>query len=109
MNIFKRLFGSTGSTASSGTKGAPGDRGIYFYVQPDGCEEVIRVRIDPMNDLSESDDGKTYHVRKLARGVKCFKGVELEFAFNANKQVIEKDVKGGKLVDEAAWIAWSNG
>ena len=108
MEFFKRLFGGGTTSPSSGKKGAPGDRGIYFFVQPDGCEEVIRVRIDPINDLSESDDGKTYHVRKLASGVKCFKRVEMEFAFNANKQLVEKDVKGGTLVDEAAWIAWTS-
>lgn len=106
MGIFKRLFG--GGSSAGGTKGAAGDRGLYFFVKPEGCEEVIRVRIDPMNDLSESDDGKSFYVRKVASGVKCFKKVEMEFAFNGGKQLVEKDIKGGTLVEESDWIAWTN-
>lgn len=106
MGFFKKLFGGGSSNKSSGSRGFGNDRGIYFFVKPTGCDEIVRVRVDPMNDLSESDDGGTFYVRKGAVGQKCFKPAELELTFNASKQVVEQRVTGGDLVDEAAWQAW---
>ncbi|MDX2163544.1 MAG: hypothetical protein SF162_19675 [bacterium] len=111
MDLLRKLFGGAGgaSAAPKAAKGAAGDRGLYFYVKPFGCDEVIRVRIDPMNDLSESDDGSALFVRKVASGVKCFKRVELEVGFNASRQIIDTQVTGGELVEEAGWRAWIDG
>lgn len=100
MGFLKKLFGGGGG----GQTGDP--KGIYFYVQPNGCEEVVRVRIDRNNDLSLTDDGTTYWVRKLVRGVKCRQMVEMELHFNEARQLIENHVKDGVLVDEAAYQAW---
>jgi len=101
MDFFRKLFGGGG--ASDG-----GDRdGLYLYVQPDGCDEVIRVRINRLNDLSESDEGGTLFVHKLARGVKCRKNVELDLFFNAQRQLTDQHITGGRFVDVAAWQAWT--
>jgi hypothetical protein len=107
MGFFKKLFGGAGSKAASGSRGFGDDRGMYFYVQPKGCDEVIRVRVDPMNDMSESDDGSSFFVRKGAVGMKCFNKAEIELTFNASKQLVDSHVTGGALVDEAAWQAWT--
>ncbi|MFN8531427.1 MAG: hypothetical protein U0670_22715 [Anaerolineae bacterium] len=104
MAFLKKLFGS--SDKSKGTRGASGDRGLYFFVKPFGCDEIIRVRIDPMNDLSQSEDGKSFYVRKVASGVKCFKRVEMEFNFNGGKQLVDTRIQGGELVTEADWLVW---
>jgi hypothetical protein len=102
MDFFKRLFGGGGSAT-----GAAGDpHGLYFYILPDGCDEVVRLRINSMNDLSETDDGGSYFTRKLVRGVKCPRFVEVELSFDANRKLIGSDIKGGRLVDEAAYAAW---
>lgn len=107
MAFLKRLFGgSGGASPQKGTHGAAGDRGLYFFVKAFGCDEVYRVRIDPMNDLSQNDNEKGYFVRKVASGVKCFKRVELEFSFNGNKQLVDTRVQGGEVVTEADWLAW---
>lgn len=103
MNFLKSLFGGGGSTQS--TSSADGD-GLYFYVRPKGCDEVVRIRVNRMNDLSESEGGGTYFVRKGVMGSKCFQRAELEIQFDGNRRPVEQHVTGGDLVDEAAWQAW---
>ena len=96
MNILKNLFG--GFSRSD-------DRGIYFYVQPKMCKEILRVRVDPLNDLSQTDDGKGYWCRKVASAARCPFQAELELRFDKNKRFQGSDVTNGKLVSEAEWLA----
>lgn len=104
MEILKKLFGGGGS---SGGSGPAGDRvGLYYYVRPNGCEEVVRVRVDRNNDLSLTDDNKGYWVRKGVRGVKCRQNVELELFYDSNRRLVNSELEGGVLVDEAAYDAW---
>ncbi len=103
MDILKRLFGGGGG----GSKVSGDAVGMYFYVRPRGCEEVVRVRIDRNNDLSMSDDGGSYWVHKVVRGVKCRENVELDLYFDGNRRLTDKQVTNGELVDEAAYNAWT--
>ena len=96
MNIFKSLFG--GLSRSD-------DRGVYFYVQPKMCQEILRVRVDPLNDLSRTDDGKGYWCRKMASAARCPFQAELELYFDKNKRFTNGDVTNGELVSEAEWLA----
>jgi hypothetical protein len=101
MDFLKKPF----SGGSGG--GVSGDsRGIYFYVRPKGCEEVVRVRIDRNNDLSLSDDGKNHWVHKVVMGSKCFQRAELDVYFNSNRQMSSSEVSGGDLVKQADYDAW---
>lgn len=101
MEFFKRLFGG----------GAPrpaGDAaGEYFYIHLDGCDEMVRVRIDRNNDLSLADDNQTLFVRKSVRGksYKC-RPAELEATFDANRRLQQIQVTGGRLVTQAEYDAW---
>ncbi|MCS7072118.1 MAG: hypothetical protein NZM00_11470 [Anaerolinea sp.] len=99
MNFFSRLFGGRARPSS----GDPD--GLYFYVRPDGCDEIVRVRVHRYNDLSEHDDGGLW-VRKSVRGTKCFTPVELELYFTAERKFVRHAISGGALVDEAAWRAY---
>lgn len=94
MNILKSLFGGGGRDD---------DRGIYFYVQPKMCQEILRIRVDPLNDLSQTDDGKGYWCRKLASAARCPFQAELELYFDKNKRYTHSDVENGELVSEADW------
>ena len=100
MNFFKNLFGGGGSSNSG--------RSQYYYVKPTGCTEVVRVRVDTMNEISQDDDNKGYFVRKSARGTdyKCTRTAEILFTYDANKRLINTEILGGTLVTEADYDAW---
>jgi hypothetical protein len=100
MGFLKKLFGGGGT----GMSGDP--NGLYFYVKPRGCEEVVRVRIDRNNDLSLADDGSAYFVHKHVRGIKCRQAVEMDMYFNANRSLVNSELQGGEMVEKADWDAW---
>ena len=103
MDFFKRLFGGGGA-------GSTDRAGSYYYVRARNCDEVVQVRIDLNNDLSLTDDGNGYWVRKLAHGTnyRCRWPVELTLYFDSNRRFQNSDVQGGELVareDYEAWLA----
>jgi hypothetical protein len=106
MDFFKRLFGGGGArSASSSDKD-----GLYYYVKPNGCTEIVRVRINVNNDLSLEDDGKGYFVRKSVRGTtyKCTRTAELLLSYDSNRRLQNTEIEGGTLVtleDYEQWLA----
>jgi hypothetical protein len=101
MEFFKKLFG--------GGQSVPTDRaGMYFYIRPTGCQEVVQVRINLHNDLSLTDDNKTYFVHKSVRGTsyKCTRSAELELTFDSNRRMTSSEVSGGTLVTEGDYEEW---
>jgi hypothetical protein len=100
MDFLKKLFGGGGGSSSGDAKG------LYYYVKPKGCDEIVRVRIDRNNDLSLADDGKTYWVHKVVMGTKCFQRAEIDFYFNGNRQLSNTEISGGDMVKQADYDAW---
>lgn len=96
MDFLKRLF----------TPAPPKDRALYFYVKPKACQEIVRVRIDTMSELSRSEDGEGYYVRKLARGARCPFQVEIEMNFDSNHKVIDTTITNGTEATEADYNAF---
>lgn len=94
MNLLRNLFGG-GAAGRGGT----GDKdGYYVYVQPHLCKEVVEVRINLMNDLSQDDSGGGYIVRKIVRGQRCPFPSEITLYFNANRQLIGQEIDKGKFL-----------
>jgi hypothetical protein len=85
MQFLKRLF----------SPAPPKDRALVIYVKPKACSEVLKVRIDTMNELSRTDDGEGFYVRKLARGKRCPFQVEIEMTLDRSHNVIEKTIING--------------
>lgn len=102
MDILKKLFGGGGGARVSGDAD-----GLYYYVRPNGCEEVVRLRVNRYNDLSLTDDGKTLWAHKLVRGVKCRQSVELDLYYDSNRRLTNSEVSGGALVTEADYNEWT--
>ena len=93
MGFFKNLFG--GSPAKS--------EGKYylFEVKCKRCGEVIPGRIDMNNDLSQTDDGDGYVVRKTLIGSnRCFQQIAVKMTFDTSRQLIERDISGGEFVNQ---------
>jgi hypothetical protein len=84
--------------------GSPKDSSILITVQCRRCGEVIQARIDLNNDLSveygEGDKDSTYFCRKVLIGKKgCYLPVEVELKFDSRRNLVEKQIKGGKFGD----------
>jgi hypothetical protein len=102
-----------------GGAGQSVDRGLYRYVRCNRCQDVVRVRINMANEVSEisdepDEDGDVrrpdnpaarYAVTKGVVDSKCFRPMRLTVLFDGRRREIESSVEGGEVVDEAAWEA----
>jgi hypothetical protein len=102
MNFLKQLAGMF--TAKPSGAGQGGDPGLYYYIRCNRCGEVIRVRINPMNDLSIADDG-TRFTHKTIVGKRCYNRIEGEFTYNNGRKLINAEISGGDMVTEDEYNA----
>jgi hypothetical protein len=85
--------------------GKPGDFVYWVTVKCNRCGETIRARIDLRNDLSinygDKDEDTTYFCRKMLIGSQhCYQQIEIELTFDASRKLIQKEIHGGKFVEE---------
>jgi len=94
MGFLKNLF--------KGTPSKPEKRYYVFQVKCNRCGEIIEGRVDLDNDLSLEYEGKdnVYIGRKVLMGAgRCFQQVEVDLKFTSSRELIEKQVQGGKFVE----------
>ena len=75
---------------------------FVFQVKCKRCGEIIEGRVDLDNDLSVEYDGenRVYYGRKVLMGSgHCFQQIEVEMKFTADRELIEKEIKGGTFVE----------
>ncbi len=94
LSKFMSLFSGSGKADSDA---------IWVAVKCNRCGEVTRARIDLRNDLSiEYDEAgglPTYFCRKvlMGEGGRCFQRMEVELTFDANRNVVNREVSGGQF------------
>ncbi len=98
MNLLRKLMQSFSGGVTSGS-----DVGLYYYVRCNRCGEVIRVRINPLNDLSYDDSGKSLWAHKIIVGQRCYNRIEADFIYDTNRHLRSKDASGGTFVDKDAY------
>jgi lysyl-tRNA synthetase class I len=94
MSFLKNLF-------SGGSK-KPEKKYYVFQVKCKRCGEIIEGRVDLDNDLSVEyeDNHNVYFGRKVLMGNNiCFQQIEVEMKFTPDRQLIDREVKGGTFVD----------
>jgi hypothetical protein len=97
--LTKLLFGG-------GSGGSPtGDVGLYYYVKSKRSGEILRVRVNPNNDLSEAEEGDGYFARKHLYGSRGYDPIELELNYNKDRKLTGSKITGGDMVDQAAFEA----
>ena len=93
MGFLKNLFGGPQK---------PEKRYYVFQVKCKRCGEIIEGRVDLDNDLSIEYEGShnVYFGRKVLMGNnKCFQQIEVEMKFTPERQLIDREVKGGTFVE----------
>ena len=99
MSFLKKLFGGTGEQNT--------DRdGIYFYIRSQASGEVIKVRLNRMNDLSLNEDQRGYYARKVVVGQRSFNRIEAVFMFDSNRRLVSAEADKGEFVEEADYEAF---
>ena len=93
MNFLKKLFGVGGSRS----------KGLYVYVQPKMCDQILRLEVDTKEQLSRNDTEDGYWVRKVANSPRCPFEAEVILYFDNNKNLIDREITDGKFVDEQAY------
>ena len=86
------------------------NRSLWMYVKCDKCGEILKGRVDLMNDLSvqyqNSGNKTTYYCRKVFVGSnRCYRPIEVELTFNKSRQLIEEEITGGVRVSEEDYLA----
>jgi hypothetical protein len=97
MDFLRKLF--------SGGGNAPGDIGLYYYVRCNRCSEVIRVRINPNNDLSINDDHNGLHAHKMIVGKRCYNRIDADFYYDKSRRFKDASISGGDLVKKDDFVA----
>ncbi len=97
MDFIRRLFMGSGN--------APGDIGHYYYVKCKRCGEVIKVRINPNNDLSINDDHSGLWVHKVIVGRRCYNRIDADFYYDKGRRFKEASIGGGDLVKKEDYVA----
>lgn len=102
--MLKRLFGGGGNRNM--------EKADYFYVRvyrapnrPGDNDEIVSIRVDLTNDLSQ-DDGGGYFSRKVIVGPKTFKQAELLLYYDIGRKLRETEVTNGELVERADYDAY---
>ena len=94
MGFIKKLFSGSSSRSTAS---------LYsFKVKCNRCGERIEGHVNLSNDLSVEyeDNREVFFVRKMLMGSgHCFQQIEVEMKFNADRNLLEKQVHGGQFVE----------
>ncbi len=98
MGFWKRLTGLFSGPGQA-------DSGYWITVQCNRCGETVRALVNLANDLSvnygENDETTGYYCHKGLMGDgRCYQVIEVELTFDANRRLINREISGGKFVDE---------
>jgi len=103
MSFLKKISNLFADSTIGGAK-------IYWlYVRCSRCGEKIRSRVDMAHDISvnygDRESDTTYFTRKVLVGEqRCYQSVEVELTFNHNRQLIDRQIKGGEFITEAEYL-----
>lgn len=77
---------------------------LYFSVQCNACQEIIRIRADKKYDLlqefeSSSDRISGYSYHKDILGQKCFNLMHIIIRYDSSGREISREISGGRFVE----------
>jgi len=98
MNFLKSLFAGGNNNTDK--------RGYYIYIKMAHCDEIVEVRIDLYNELSQRDDDDGYWIRKVAQATRCPFPAEATLWFDKKRNLVTSEVVKGELVEKDVYDAW---
>lgn len=98
MGFLKKLFGGQDKKPSEYVD----TRGVYFYVQCDNCGTIVKLRADKEYDLERTGSGYEWH--KTVVDSRCFRRIPTTVILNADFEVVDAEISGGKYVSEEDYL-----
>jgi hypothetical protein len=86
------------------------DNALWLHLICDRCGEAIRVRVDRRYDVASNlldpgEEGPAYIVHKDVVGDRCFQRISVTLGFDRRMQIVERQIRGGRLQTEAEFEA----
>lgn len=99
MNWLRRLF--------SRSPRREADNALWLRVQCERCGEVIDLRVDRRYDVASNlldpgEGGPAYTMHKDVVGDRCFRRIGVTLGFDRRFNIVEQDIRGGRLQNEPA-------
>ena len=91
MNIVRKLFGGAGSSSND-------DNALWLYAQCNKCGAPVAIRVDTRNDISTDYETGGRYLRKEIMDSTCFQLMYADVRFDANGNIAEKTIQGGKFL-----------
>lgn len=93
MNFVGKLFGGKGSASSDANA-------LWLYVQCSKCGAPVAIRVDTRNDISTDYETGGKYLRKEIMDSTCFQLMYADVRFDANGNIAEKNIQGGKFLSQ---------
>ena len=86
------------------------DNALWLHLTCDRCGEAIRVRVDRRYDVASNlldpgEEGPAYTVHKDVVGDRCFQRISVTLGLDRRMQIVERQIRGGRLQTEAEFEA----
>jgi hypothetical protein len=95
----KSLFGGGSSI------GGQNQQVYWIYVRCRKCGEVIKTRVDLLNNLSQNDEGGYTASKTLVGNRLCFERIEVVLTFDENRRLIGQDIARGDFITQEEFEA----
>ena len=99
LNSLKSLFSG----------GEQPDEAVYWiYARCHRCGEVIRTRIDLINNLSPLDEGGYTVHKTLVGSQRYFERIEVRLIFDEGRRLVEREISRGDFITREEFEAAGN-
>ena len=101
MSLWDRLRGLFASSESS--QDDDSDEAFYLYIRCDRCHDLVAVRINRRNDLSQEFNPSSgvvtgYRVQKGVVDQRCFRPINVSLMFDPSQRELSRDIAGGEYL-----------
>ena len=92
------FFDSIKSLFGGSSEGEQSDKVYWIYVRCRRCGEVIKTRLDLLNNLSPNDEGGYTASKTLVGNHLCFERIEVILTFDEKRRLINRDISRGDFI-----------
>jgi hypothetical protein len=78
--------------------GPAADNSYWLYVRCKRCGEVIKTRVDLLNDLSLQDEGGYVTHKTVVGNQLCFQRIEVTLHFDSQRRLTGEDIAHGEII-----------